>query len=101
MDEVKASLADMGIHLKPAFITKVMRLLTTPTAPVEERVQLIMSHFLTADLNMCGSGCLPHNLHSEHNSVLRGRHVLQVDEAVDTAACAKQRWVKYASLADC
>jgi hypothetical protein len=91
MDEVKAKLAEFGIHLKSTFIAEVMRLLSTPTAPLEERVQLIISHFLTADLNICGSGSLPANLHSEHNSVLRGRHVLQVDEVVDIAACAKQR----------
>ncbi|BDA43617.1 probable recQ-mediated genome instability protein 1 at N-terminal half [Coccomyxa sp. Obi] len=92
MDEVQAMLVDLGVHLKASFVSEALTFLGRPTASAEERVQFVFSHFLTADLNSCGSGCLLANLHSQHNTVLRGRHVLQVDEATDTAACAKHRY---------
>lgn len=92
MDEVQAMLVDMGVHLEASFLSEVLALLGKPTASGEERVQFIFSQFLTADLNLCGSGCLLADLHSKHNTVLRGRYVLQIDEATDIAACAKHRW---------
>ena len=93
MDEVQAMLVDLGVHLKASFVSEALTGLGKPTASAEERVQFVFSHFLTADLNLCGSGCLLADLHLQHKTVLKGRHVLQVDEATDVAACAKHRWV--------
>ena len=58
---------------------------------MDEQLRSVYAHFLTADLNTCGTGCLPADLPARHASVLQGRFVLQVDEAVDTAAPAKLR----------
>lgn len=94
MDGVRAELMGMGIHLKDAFIAEVLMLLGTRATSLEEQVQLVFAHLLTADLNTCGSGCLPADVQSQHNTVLRGRYVLQIDETTDVATCAKQRWVE-------
>ena len=87
---VTASLKDLGVHLRPEYVTAALQQRHGGTP--EEQLQWVYAQFLSADMNACGAGCLPPDLPTQHNTVLHGRFVLQIDEAADTAAPAKQRW---------
>ena len=94
MDAVRTvigSLAGLGIHLRPEYVASALQQGSRQGEEPEEQLQWVYAQFLTADMNACGAGCLPADLPQRHNNVLRGRYVLQIDEAIDTAAPAKSR----------
>lgn len=88
---IAESLAQLGVHLAPEYIAAVVEQAGQQGGSVEEQLRCVYAHFLTADMNTSGTGCLPPDLPARHDSVLRGRFVLQIDEATDTAAQAKLR----------
>jgi hypothetical protein len=90
MADVRESLARLGVRIDTDFIATITSRLGLPAVPDQET---LYAHFLESDMNLCGSGCLPLDLESRHNTVLQGCYVLQIDEAADMAACAKQRQV--------
>ena len=96
---VTARLAEQGVHLQADFTATVAEELGDRSS--EDLLKAVYAQFLVSDLNLHGSGCLPEDLQSQHNTVLRGRLVLQVDEVTDTAANAKQRYVEHLWLYSC
>ena len=91
LSAVASNLAQLGVHLTPEYIAAVLQQEGRQGDSVEEQLRYVYAQFLTADLNTCGTGCLPADLPARHASVLQGRFVLQIDEAIDTIAPAKLR----------
>ena len=91
LSAVAEGLAQLGVHLAPEYIAAVLQQEGRQGGSVDEQLQHVYAQFLTADLNTCGTGCLPPDLPSRHACVLKGCFVLQIDEATDTAAPAKLR----------
>ena len=76
-------LAELHIHVDPRWLEQM-------SANHPWDLEHVVDTYLNTDLRACGSGTLPARLDTNH--VLRGKHVLQVDEAVDVSLPAKERF---------
>lgn len=88
MENTLRRLAESGLHLKAEFVATIIDAQDQAAVLLEEAV---FAQFLQTDMNLCGSGCLPPDICSQHNITLMGRKILQIDEAANIAVCAKQR----------
>ncbi|MED6121631.1 recQ-mediated genome instability protein 1 [Stylosanthes scabra] len=59
---------------------------------VTAKAKLCFEQFLFADMNSCGSGVLPSNVHSMHLVNLSGPFVLQVDEILNMSCPLRGRY---------
>ncbi len=121
MDALQAELRrECSLHLHLSFLDAVAAAVPGGLAglPLEQQMQHVLAHFLTADMNTAGLGCLPADIQvttlpgaltiswesclvqalerqsgaqTWHKRSLAGRFVLQVDEVCNVAAPAKQR----------
>ncbi|GAB4816827.1 hypothetical protein N2152v2_003873 [Parachlorella kessleri] len=60
--------------------------------PRQEQLKLLLQQCLHCDFNLCGSGALPPGVQELRGTQLRGRFLLQLDEVINIAAPAKQRY---------
>ncbi|KAL8456731.1 hypothetical protein ACS0TY_034832 [Phlomoides rotata] len=56
------------------------------------KAKLCFAQFLWSDMNYCGAGVLPLNLHTLHMVDLKGPFVLQVDEIVNISKPLRERY---------
>ncbi|XP_071731786.1 recQ-mediated genome instability protein 1-like [Rutidosis leptorrhynchoides] len=60
----------------------------------DKKAKLCFEKFLNCDMNYCGSGLLPNNVHQMHLVDLPGPFVLQVDEIVNISQPLRDRYKK-------
>eukprot|EP00963_Diacronema_lutheri_P003225 scaffold270_cov347-Pavlova_lutheri.AAC.40 len=76
-------LAQLHIHVDPRWVAEA-----SSFHPGD--LERVVDAYLNTDLRVCGRGTLPGPV--DAMEVLRGKHVLQVDEAVDVSLPAKERF---------
>ncbi|GIL43707.1 hypothetical protein Vafri_1360, partial [Volvox africanus] len=86
-----------AIAIRPEWLEQVMAQLRGAhpdfSAWTEERIfDNIFTAFLFCDLNQAGAASLPVNSKEMHKEVLMGKFVLQLDEVVNMAAAARERY---------
>ncbi|GLC35866.1 recQ-mediated genome instability protein 1 [Pleodorina starrii] len=88
-----------AIVVRPEWLEQVMAQLHAAhpdlsTWPEDRVFEKIFTAFLFCDLNQAGSATLPTNTKEMHKEVLMGKFVLQLDEVINMAAAARERYTE-------
>ncbi|XP_020577271.1 recQ-mediated genome instability protein 1 [Phalaenopsis equestris] len=59
---------------------------------VDRKARMCFEQFLSADMNCCGAGILPENVHFMNKMELEGPFVLQVDEVTNVSCPLRERY---------
>ncbi|KAJ0755258.1 putative recQ-mediated genome instability protein [Helianthus annuus] len=92
-------LGELGLRLKGEWLDSCLRGLETAvpgfsSLDATQKAKLCFDKFLNADMNYCGAGSLPNNVHQMHLVELPGLFVLQVDEIVNISQHLRERYKK-------
>ncbi|KAJ0527881.1 putative recQ-mediated genome instability protein [Helianthus annuus] len=92
-------LGELGLRLKGEWLDSCLRGLETAvpgfsSLDATQKAKLCFDKFLNADMNYCGAGSLPNNVHQMHLVDLPGPFVLQVDEIVNISQHLRERYKK-------
>ncbi|XP_076891791.1 recQ-mediated genome instability protein 1-like [Bidens hawaiensis] len=92
-------LEELGLRLKREWLDACLRGLETAvpgfvTFDDAKKAKLCFERFLDADMNCCGGGVLPSDVHKMHLVDLPGPFVLQVDEIVNISQPLRERYKK-------
>ncbi|KAL8250310.1 hypothetical protein R6Q59_034003 [Mikania micrantha] len=92
-------LEDLGLRLRGEWLDSCLRALQTAipgfsSFDATKKAKLCFEKFLDSDMNYCGAGLLPNNVHQMHLVDLPGPFVLQVDEIVNISQPLRERYKK-------
>ncbi|KAI3785886.1 hypothetical protein L1987_45012 [Smallanthus sonchifolius] len=92
-------LEDLGLRLRGEWLDSCLRGLQTAipgfsSLDATKKAKLCFENFLHSDMNYCGAGLLPNNVHQMHLVHLPGPFVLQVDEIVNISQPLRERYKK-------
>ncbi|XP_076897994.1 recQ-mediated genome instability protein 1 isoform X2 [Bidens hawaiensis] len=92
-------LEELGLRLRGEWLDACLRGLETAvpgfiTFDDAKKAKLCFERFLDADMNYCGVGVLPSDVHRMHLVDLPGPFVLQVDEIVNISQPLRERYKK-------
>ncbi|KAL7607459.1 hypothetical protein Lser_V15G17446 [Lactuca serriola] len=92
-------LEDLGLRLRREWLDACLRGLQTnvpgfSSFDATKKAKLCFEKFLHSDMNICGAGFLPDNVHQMHLVDLPGPYVLQVDEIVNISQPLRERYKK-------
>ncbi|CAI9280581.1 unnamed protein product [Lactuca saligna] len=92
-------LEDLGLRLRREWLDACLRGLQTSVPgfssfDATKKAKLCFEKFLHSDMNICGAGFLPDNVHQMHLVDLPGPFVLQVDEIVNISQPLRERYKK-------
>ncbi|KAI3759511.1 hypothetical protein L6452_07393 [Arctium lappa] len=92
-------LEDLGLRLRSEWLDSCLHGLQTvipgfSSFDATKKAKLCFDKFLHFDMNNCGAGMLPHNVHQMHLVDLPGPFVLQVDEIVNISQPLRERYKK-------
>ncbi|KAI3727071.1 hypothetical protein L1987_66880 [Smallanthus sonchifolius] len=92
-------LEDLGLRLRGEWLDSCLRGLQTAipgfsSFDATKKAKLCFEKFLHSDMNYCGAGLLPNNVHQMHLVHLPGPFVLQVDEIVNISQPLRERYKK-------
>ncbi|KAL8230512.1 hypothetical protein R6Q57_000290 [Mikania cordata] len=92
-------LEDLGLRLRGEWLDSCLRALQTAipgfsSFDATKKAKLCFEKFLDSDMNYCGAGLLPNNVHQMHFVDLPGLFVLQVDEIVNISQPLRERYKK-------
>ncbi|XP_024970886.1 recQ-mediated genome instability protein 1 isoform X2 [Cynara cardunculus var. scolymus] len=92
-------LEDLGLRLRSEWLDSCLHGLQTvvpgfPSFDATKKAKLCFEKFLHFDMNNCGAGMLPDNVHQMHLVDLPGPFVLQVDEIVNISQPLRERYKK-------
>ncbi|KAI3766032.1 hypothetical protein L2E82_16080 [Cichorium intybus] len=92
-------LEDLGLRLRGEWLDACLHGLQTAipgfsTFDSTKKAKLCFERFLNSDMNNCGTGLLPNNVHQMHLVDLPGPFVLQVDEIVNISQPLRERYKK-------
>ncbi|KAK9066390.1 hypothetical protein SSX86_013712 [Deinandra increscens subsp. villosa] len=90
-------LEDLGLRLRGEWLDSCLRGLQTAvpgfsSLDATKKAKLCFEKFLLSDMNYCGAGLLPNNVHQMHLVDLPGPFVLQVDEIVNIGQPLRERY---------
>ncbi|KAM7475763.1 hypothetical protein LguiB_023006 [Lonicera macranthoides] len=96
---IDCSLRGIGLKLRREWLDSCIRGLESAVPGFERldhgaKAKLCFEQFLCSDMNYCGSGILPENVHDMHLVDLQGPFVLQVDEIVNISCPLRGRYQK-------
>ncbi|KAK1433943.1 hypothetical protein QVD17_10861 [Tagetes erecta] len=96
---VSRVLEDLGLRLKGEWLDTCLHGLQTAVPgfssfDATKKAKLCFEKFLHSDMNYCGAGLLPNNVHQMHLVDLPGPFVLQVDEIVNISQPLRERYKK-------
>ncbi|KAI4336347.1 hypothetical protein L6164_014884 [Bauhinia variegata] len=94
---INDSLRRLGLSLKREWLDACIRELESSVRgfagfDVTTKAKLCFEQFLFSDMNYCGGGVLPANVHSMHLADLPGPYVLQVDEIINISCPLRSRY---------
>ncbi|CAI9116544.1 OLC1v1017720C1 [Oldenlandia corymbosa var. corymbosa] len=100
-DGINAILRKMGLGLKREWLEACIGALPSSIQGFlglddSQKAKLCFEQFLFADMNHCGSGVLPRDVHKLHLVDLKGPYILQVDEMVNISSPLRTRYQKAA-----
>jgi hypothetical protein len=97
--EIQKKFAENYIFIELDWINKCIESIQTRHLPNNFNIQrdpslleLVYSRYLQADLNIIGQGSLPPNIIRWHDQVLKGYHVLQIDEIINIGESVENRY---------
>lgn len=97
--EIQKKFAENYIFIELDWINKCIESIQTRHLPNNFNIQrdpslleLVYSRYLQADLNIIGQGSLPPNIIRWHDQVLKGYHVLQIDEVINIGESVENRY---------
>ncbi|XP_051134842.1 recQ-mediated genome instability protein 1 [Andrographis paniculata] len=99
---VSGILEGLGLRLRRPWLESCLRGLESSMPGFQGmddsvKAKVCFGQFLCSDMNFCGAGVLPPNVHSLHLHDLKGPFVLQVDEIVNISSPLRGRYQKAAS----
>ncbi|KAJ4728822.1 recQ-mediated genome instability protein 1-like [Melia azedarach] len=94
---ISDSLLRLGLSLSRVWLDSCIQGLESSVPGFSEldvavKAKLCFQQFLSSDMNYCGAGVLPANVHSMHMVDLKGPFVLQVDEIVNISCPLRGRY---------